>query len=219
MFNVTRGATTPISLAEKKSYTGEDVVMSLREMFHDKCYICETKAPLSLNVEHFDAHMDNEDKKFDWNNLFFACARCNNFKRHLFNNLINCTDPKTDALRLIRHSLPALPYSIDVRIEAQNDDPRTVETAELIRKIFTEANTGNKAVTGQYLRERVFKRYAKLVKQMNKYSNQNSSSKKRKVALEKIQNLMSKEHEYSAFLRWKILDSPELLEHTASFID
>lgn len=219
MFNVIRSEQPPASLAEKKSWRSADVIDALRHDFADKCYICETKAPLSLNVEHFVAHQGDELKMYDWNNLFFACARCNNLKQHLFNSLINCTDPATDALRLIKHHPPLTPFSAQVLVEASNDDPKTIETANLIRKVFNDDNTGNKAVSAAYLRRKVYRRYAKLFEQMNVYESEDSLPKEKEYALEKIKNLMSRHQEYSAFLRWAVLDSPELLELVKDSID
>jgi len=219
MFNVERPELPPPSLADRKSWTGSDVLNSLRKAFHDKCYICETKDPLSLNVEHFDAHQNNIDKMYDWHNLFLACARCNNFKRHRYNNLINCTDPKTDALRLIRHAPPVTPFAKTVIIEATNDDPRTLQTASLIKKIFIDDNTSNKDITGTFLRKRVYKRYAKLLAHINTYIDDDSLDSDKNDAILRIKNLMCKEQEYSAFLRWAILDSPELFEVVKDSID
>lgn len=91
----------PASLATEKlkaagSYREEDVMTALNEDFHGKCYICEFKYPPSLNVEHFDEHRDDKDKKFDWNNLYNACNHCNSTKNDLFRNrpsdLLNCTN-------------------------------------------------------------------------------------------------------------------------------
>ncbi|WP_226476999.1 hypothetical protein [Pseudomonas sp. MWU16-30323] len=219
MFNVIRSAPAPASLAKNKSWTAPDVIEALRRDFSDKCYICETKDPLSLNVEHFDAHQGDPLKMFDWNNLFFSCGRCNNLKRHLFNNLINCTNHAIDAFRLIKHHPPLTPFSATVIIEPSDDDPKTIETANLIRKVFNEDNTGNKAVTATYLRKRVFRRYAKLVEQMNIYESEDSLPAEKAHSLEKIRNLMSRNQEYSAFLRWAILDSPELLELVKDSMD
>lgn len=219
MFNVKRPELPPPSLAKRRSWTGSDVLHALSEIFHEKCYICETKDPLSLNVEHFEAHMDDANKMYDWNNLFLACARCNNFKRHLYNNLINCTDSNIDALRLIRHAPPTTPYSETLIIEPTDKNPSTIETASLIKKIFTDDNTGNKYITGMSLRKRVYKRYAQLMIHMNTYINEDSLESEKEDAILRIQNLMKKNQEYSAFLRWPILESPVLYELVKHSID
>lgn len=219
MYNVTRTNNAPASLAARQSWTGADVIDALRLMFYDKCYICETKDPLSLNVEHFEAHEGDQDKKFAWNNLFYACGRCNNIKRNFFNNLIDCTDPEIDALRLIRHAPPVTPFVKEVIIEPTNNDDKTIETAKLIWNIFNENNTGNKTVTLTYLRKRIYKRFAKLMEQINIYISDDALPRDKRLALDHIRNLMSKSQEYSAFLRWAVLDSPELLEQVQDVID
>ena len=219
MFNVDRPNFIPPSLKKQKGWRGNDVLESLKKSFYDKCYICETKEPQSLNVEHFDAHMDNIHKMHDWNNLFLACARCNNFKRHLYNDLINCTDPNLDALRLIRHAPPSTPFVTKLTIEATNDDPKTIQTANLILKVFTEDNTANKAITGNYLRKKVYLRYAKLLEYINIYIDPDSFENEKEDAILRIKNMMSKKQEYSAFLRWVVIDSPELYELVKDAID
>jgi len=74
MFNVIRGDDVPPSLAERVSWSGSDVIQKLREIFHDKCYICETKEPLSLNVEHFDAHQGDIEKNINGIIFFMPVA-------------------------------------------------------------------------------------------------------------------------------------------------
>ncbi|MCX9063931.1 hypothetical protein NLN94_23905, partial [Citrobacter portucalensis] len=80
MFNVIRTLPAPTSLEAQRKYDGEDVYTALEECFHKKCYICETKNPLDINIEHFNPHMGDIEKKFNWNNLYLSCSRCNNIK-------------------------------------------------------------------------------------------------------------------------------------------
>lgn len=210
MFNVIRTQPAPLSLSKKQSYSDEDVVKELSKIFFDKCYICETKCPMSLNVEHFEPHMGDDNKKYDWGDLFFACARCNNIKRHHFENLLNCTDSTVNVLRSIRHLPPITPYAKEVKIEAVVNDEKTEQTAELIRRVFNSDNTGNKQVTGVYLRKRVFSQYWRFLKHLNIYIDEDSLPAEKALALDKIKNMLGNDQEYSAFIRWAILDSPDL---------
>lgn len=73
-----------------KNYRDPVVVRALRKDFHGKCYICEQKHFPNLNVEHFIPHLDNETIKLDWNNLYFACSRCNSIKNKYYDNMLNC---------------------------------------------------------------------------------------------------------------------------------
>lgn len=209
MFNVVRSQAVPKSLSAKQSYSGPDVVEALSQAFHDKCYICEIKEPLSLNVEHFQAHKGCEEKKFDWNNLFFSCARCNNFKRHHYDDIVDCTDLNSNVLMLIRHKPPLTPYS-DIQIQAMSDDPNVVRTANLLSRVFNEDDTGNKAVAGIYLRKRVYKRYAKIVQHINTYIDEDELQADKDLAIKYLEELMDVKQEFSAFLRWTIIESPQL---------
>lgn len=211
MFNVVRSKRVPASLISKRSYCAEDVLMELNRVFHGKCYICETKEPLSLNVEHFQAHQGCEIKKFDWSNLYFSCARCNNFKRHHYNDILDCADLSVDVLRLIRHSPPLTPYS-RITIQAMSDDVKTLRTAELISRIFNEDDTGNKAIAALQLRKRVYKRFAKVIQHINAYIDDDELPAVRALAVEHLKSLMDVKQEYSAFLRWTVIDSPQLYE-------
>lgn len=217
MFNVIRRATAPGSLSSK-TWRGADVAEALRADFLDKCYLCESREPLSFNVEHFDAHKGDDDKKYDWNNLFFACARCNNFKGAEV-NVLDCTSPEIDVCRLIKHVPPVTPYSQRIVVEPMTDEPLVVGTADLLRKIYNQDDTGNRMVAGAYLRRKVFRKYYELITHINVYEDESSLPREKQYALEKMQHFMSKEHEYSAFLRWAILDSPQLAEILGRHID
>lgn len=219
MFNVSRSAQTPASLAAKRSYTEPDVLDALNSIFLGKCYICETKDPLSLNVEHFEAHQGDVDKKFDWNNLFFCCARCNNIKRDSFNSLIDCTDSAIDALRSIKHIAPLTPNPNKIIIQATNDNIKTLETAKLIEKVFNDKNTANKKISLTSLRMRVYKRYAFFFKHVNTYIDQDKLESERQSAFEHLKQMMKKEQEYSAFIRWAVLEDSYLREKLEVYID
>jgi len=100
-----------------------------------------------------------------------------------------------------------------------DEDPKTIRTAELIRKVFNEDDTGNKEVMGAYLRKRVYKKYAKLLSYLNVYIDEESLDSHKEDAIAHIKQLMSKTQEYSAFLRWAVMESPELLDVVRGSID
>ncbi|NIG16196.1 HNH endonuclease [Pantoea sp. Cy-640] len=211
MFEVRRREKAPASLALRKSYSEPDVIAALEEDFYGKCYICETKGLLSLNVEHFIAHEEkNDDLKYSWNNLFFACARCNNFKRHFYNELLDCTDNRINVCRLIKHVFPTTPFSGNVTIEAMATDNKTIKTTELIRRVFNESNTGNKEITVLTLRKKVFSQYNIFLTYLNTYLDEQTLPKDKELAIEHMKHMMNPEQEYSAFLRWAVIDSPKL---------
>lgn len=219
MFNVIRTHPAPPSLAKKQCYRQEDVMVALNEIFFGKCYICETKDPLSINVEHFDAHMGDVDKKFDWNNLFFCCARCNNIKNANFNNLLNCTNQNIDVLRSIRHVFPVTPGQKKIVIEPKGNSEEIIETAQLIDKVFNDDSTGNRKVTNVSLKNKVFKRYAEFFKHVNIYIDSDKLQANRDEAFEYLKQMMKKEQEYSAFIRWAVLEDLDLCAKLEQYID
>lgn len=206
MFNVSRTPTAPASLASGVSYTEEDVLAELSKIFYDKCYLCEIKEPTSVNVEHFIPHQGDVNKKFDWNNLFFVCGRCNNIKLARYANLLDCTDERTDVFAAIKHLPPHTPYQNKLVIEPMCDDSKTRETAALIDEIFNTDRTINKKITGQYLRKKVFQRFNKFLELVNRYLDEELPQETRDEVLARLRVQMSKKLEFSAFIRWIVLE-------------
>ncbi|EBF8609281.1 HNH endonuclease [Salmonella enterica subsp. enterica serovar Nagoya] len=210
MFPVTKSTIVPESLDSERSYREKDVIEALSHDFYNKCYICEVKDPLVLNVEHFIPHEGDNAKKFDWKNLFFACGRCNNIKRNQFENILDCTDPQVDILRAIRHVFPTTAYAEHVSIIPMNDDVKTIETAKLISKVFNDDNTGNKDLTRVFLKRRLMKQYRKFLTLIFDYDDDDILPEDKDLIARKIKNMLRDEYEFSAFLRWTVLDAPQL---------
>ena len=83
----------PASLAKRKFYNEEDTVQALKKTFHNKCYICEVQNLQDGVPEHLVPHKGkNDDLKFDWENLFWSCSRCNSIKncRKYDGKIIDC---------------------------------------------------------------------------------------------------------------------------------
>lgn len=219
MFNVERSEVAPASLAARREYAGEDVLLELRIIFYDKCYLCEIKDPTSINVEHFYAHQGDEDKKFDWSNLYYVCGRCNNIKLAKYSNLLDCANPDHDVFQLIKHLPPHTPYQSKIIIQAMSEDSRTVETAELLDEIFNTDKTINKKITGKYLRKKIFQKYNRFLELINTYFDDELSQKSKDDALERLQVLVSKKQEFSAFIRWIVLEDAQLAGLLGPHID
>jgi uncharacterized protein (TIGR02646 family) len=94
-------------------YKTPETLRRLENDFKNKCYICESKAPHTINVEHFNPHQGNQDLKFDWNNLFWACGHCNNTKLATHNNLLNCTDINDNVEEAIHYYINPFPKEKD----------------------------------------------------------------------------------------------------------
>lgn len=83
---------------EKDSgYNQPEVNEALIEMFRGKCYICENKSNISsYQIEHLKPHRGNLELKYDWNNLFWSCAHCNNIKNAKYEPILDCSQIEVD---------------------------------------------------------------------------------------------------------------------------
>ena len=83
--------------SSRSSYNTPEVIAALKEMFYGKCYICENKEGISsFQIEHLNAHRGNIDLKYNWNNLFLACAHCNNTKNANYEPILDCSQVDID---------------------------------------------------------------------------------------------------------------------------
>jgi hypothetical protein len=219
MFNVKRAKEVPASLATKNSYKDEDVVKALEKSFHKKCYLCETKEPQDINVEHFVAHQNDLHLKYDWENLYYSCGRCNNIKLQYFNNLLDCCATDQDVFRQIKLLPPRTPGAKKLVVERQSDDAKTIQTEQLLEKIYNSEHTVNKAVTGSYLRKKIHTQFVLLTKWLNTYYAEDALDAERDDALERVKVLMSNKSQYSAFIKWCVLDDEDLCELLLPFIE
>ncbi|MHC8382323.1 hypothetical protein [Pseudomonas sp. LB3P14] len=219
MFRVTRIYPAPLSLSAKKSYSGEDVLVVLKEIFFDKCYLCEIKDPLALNVEHFVAHQGDLDLKFSWDNLYYVCGRCNNIKLADSALLLDCITEDRNLFAKIRHIPPHSPFSGKLTIEAVDGSKETISTATLLNKIFNSEHTINKTITAAYMRKKVYEKYNRLMEVVVEYFSDESSPKVKAENLEILKTLMGRHQEFSAFIRWIVLEDEKLFPLLKDFMD
>lgn len=211
MFNVKKFDTSPESLKEKKHYDGEDVYNQLRIDFHDKCYICETPQPLSINIEHFISHKNkDENKKYDWNNLYFSCGRCNNIKGARYDDIIDCCDENMDVHKAIRLLPPRTPHASNLEISARLNDLKVHKTVELLSEVYNNSNTINKEVSAEFLRERIFQQYVSLYKYILIWYSPESFPQEKEDARERMKLFIAASSPYSAFMRNLLLDDEKL---------
>ncbi|MBS7472172.1 hypothetical protein KID98_15270 [Pseudomonas syringae] len=210
MFNTNRSDFTPESLQSKTKYDGEDVYLELCNIFFEKCYICETKEPHDIQVEHFSSHQGDIEKKFDWTNLYLACSRCNNIKSTAFDNILDCCDPAVDVFRAIRHVPPITPWANSVLLIAMNSDEKTISTFRLLDRVYNSEHSVNKKVSGNFLRTKIFDQYNLLLAQINAYYSPVATEQDQAQALSRMQKLIKKSEPYSAFVRWCLLDDQKL---------
>ena len=112
----------------------------------------------NLNVEHFIPHLDDEQLKLDWNNLYYACSRCNSIKNKYYDNMLDCCNQE----HLVESWINVYYRMPDEDIEVVNTCPRgnsfyekSENSKELIAKCFNNANSGIQEVSKENLREKI----------------------------------------------------------------
>lgn len=218
MIKIVRTFPAPESLAIEANkafgrYDKPDVIKQLREDAHDKCYICEMKDLQDPVVEHLLPHKDGKypERKFDWNNLFWACGHCNGVKNQqkYDNGIIDCCNQ--DPEELINFKL--INETIDVRAK-DNTNEKAVLTATLVQEVFSLRNTGMRV----YRSER---RFQELNKEMNKlYDNLEELNKNpdSKVVLRKLKAILRRESAFAAFKRNYVRDNSDRFPQLLSYI-
>lgn len=207
MVKVQRSYPAPESLeieAQKPngSYSCDDVVERLKDDFHNKCYICGIDQLQDPQIEHLLPHMNGKyvQRKFDWNNLFWACGHCNNVKnqKKYQDGIIDCC--KEDPEERLSFELE----NEEVKVEAiDKEDKKAILTAELIMEVFNLKNTGMRVYKSEH-------RYKELNLEMNiLYDALEELKKSPKSAFlsRKVQALLRRESRFAAFKRNYIRDN------------
>lgn len=219
MVKVERTFPAPASLeteSRKKtgSYEKPDVVKQLKDDFHNKCYICEMKNLQDPEVEHLLPHKNGKywDRKFDWNNLFWACGHCNKVKNQekYDAGIIDCC--KLDPEQMLFFGLAEDTVEADAKNE---DDASAVLTAELVREVFNKKNTG--------LRDyKTDMRFQELTKEMNLLYDNLEEIKKHpgsKIVMRKLKALLRRESAFAAFKRGYVREHAEYFPKLRQYIE
>ena len=207
------------SLRREKARSGyyktPEVNAALREMFHGKCYICENKQITSYQIEHLVSHRGNADLKYDWNNLFLACAHCNNTKLDKYEPIIDCTKENVEALIAFRRTgyfgtdEKLLFEKLDDRIEVEN-------TIKLLQEVYY-GSTPQKKMESTILRRMLRKELSAFKEYVREYHEAEDEEK------EDLKYLLQKElrdsSPFAAFKRWLIRDNREVYAELLGYIE
>jgi uncharacterized protein (TIGR02646 family) len=200
MFNVTRPQPGPDC---SRDYRSEEVVRSLKTMFHGKCYLCEDEVSDPV-VEHFIPHEGDDAKKYDWNNLYYACHRCNGIKATT-TGILDCCNPDMDVSKAIGCLCPSAPDA-DVIVDARHTDSITIHTANLLRRCYNEDNTGIRGISKEALHEKLFEYYYKFISYRRILKNQDSIQSEKESAKERLTRMTDASYLFSVFWKWHILN-------------
>ena len=202
----------PISLEEEKSkssgtYNTEEVIERLKIDFHNKCYICEQKEPLSINIEHFIAHKGNIDLKFSWENLYLSCGHCNNTKLAKYDEILNCTSIDDNVEMALYYKCNPFPME-KAEIKVRVDSLKARNTRELIEKTFNGEHTPQKKLESSNLRNKLIHEIRDFQNLLFDYFENN----KNEIFKIKIEEHLSSRSAFTAFKRWIIRDNEKLVQ-------
>ena len=122
-----------------RSYNTEHVNQALREVFHGKCYICENKEATSYQIEHLIPHRGDKKLKYDWNNLFWVCAHCNNIKSDKYEPILNCTMEARIIRKTMRKDLSKFKEYVREYQEAENQEEKE-DIAMLLKRELKDSS-------------------------------------------------------------------------------
>lgn len=192
------------------------VLERLKIDFKNKCYLCESKEPLSINVEHFKPHRGDKKLKFDWNNLFWSCAHCNNTKLTEFTHLLDCTNPNENIEDKLIYFFKPLPFE-KVSIDATDSDIKTLETQQLLLAIFN-GTTPLKNIESDNLRKNLGSEIQKFQKNLCRYFDENNTKKEKNKLLRRIRNHLLITSAYTSFKRQTIRDNEKLMQEFGKYL-
>ncbi|MCM1064984.1 MAG: hypothetical protein NC420_11060 [Eubacterium sp.] len=197
-----------IIIKKEEDYRSESVILLLQKDFYNKCYLCEEKNPTSINVEHFRSCKNNEALKYNWENLFYACAHCNRIKGSRYDHIIDCT--KDDPEMYIHISFQSYPKNY-VEVSSRLYCSKNIETQELLDKIYNGAGTPISEFEASNLKCKISDEIKEFIEYIEKYLNENDVGL-RKVYWKRIKKMLSRESNFSGFKRSIIMESKEYMQ-------
>ncbi|MFN8344100.1 MAG: hypothetical protein U0X91_03815 [Spirosomataceae bacterium] len=225
MINVVKSQPAPECLASESQKASGDykcgnVLERIKKDFNNKCYICETKRPTTINVEHFLPHRGNVQLKFDWNNLFYVCGHCNNTKlaKAQYDDILNCTDPKHSILELIKFKFDPLKND-SPDFEAISPSPNTiiVSTIALLEEVY-EGKTILKKIEAENIRELLVNEINNFVHFATGYLRPGTMPSERSDYRTLIIEGLKPDSAFTAFKIWIVKSSPKLLQEFSQFL-
>lgn len=189
-------------------YNKPEVLDALKLVFNNKCYICENKIITSYNIEHLRPHRNmNLELKFSWNNLFLACAHCNNIKLDSYDAILDCTKVDVDELIAFR-KLGNFQWEEQIQIQPLKHDESVDETVDLLNKVYN-GTTAMKRLESINIRQSLRREIIKFIEAINEYEEAEGEDKDDAKMLVK-QHLKSNSP-FAAFKRWIVRDNKDKL--------
>ncbi len=212
----------PDCLAIEKQKSNGDykcgcVLERLKTDFKNKCYICESKAPSTINVEHFKSHQGDKNLKFDWNNLFWSCGHCNNTKLAKFDDILNCTNLNDSIENKLNYDFKPFPRE-KVNITINSNDDKTLQTQTLLLAVFNGTTT-LKEIESDNIRSALLKEIKDLQECLIEYFTDTNDEQEKDRCLRKIKQHLNRSSAFTSFKRQIIKDNGELFKEFSHYFD
>lgn len=204
-----------IVIKTEEDYRSEKVLSILQQDFFNKCYICEEKEPTSINVEHFHSYKNYRHLKYEWENLFYACAHCNKIKGSRYDHIIDCT--KKDPEEYITMRFNSYPENY-VETSERRNGAENEETRELLDKVYNGAGTPISEYEAKNLKKRISKELKEFTECVENYQDERDP-KLRAVYWSNIKEMLSRESNFAGFKRSIVLQSEELMQCFGGLMD
>ncbi|MBY6951038.1 HNH endonuclease [Clostridium botulinum] len=218
MIRVNRNIEAPEILEKEKAksngdYNQPEVLDALKRVFAKKCYICENKKITSYNIEHLRPHKKvNLDLKFGWDNLFLACAHCNNIKSDNYEHILDCTKLDVDELIAFR-KIGNFAWDEKIEITPVQSNREVDGTIDLLNKVYN-GTTAMKKLESCNIRIELRKEISKFIDAINEYIEADGEDKEDARLL--IEKELKFNSPFAAFKRWVVRDNRENL---SDFLD
>ncbi len=199
------------------TYHCEGVLERIRNDFKNKCYICEDKAPLSINIEHFRPHRGNKDLKFDWNNLYYACSHCNNTKLDNYELILDCTREADGVDQRIKYKIDPFPKEKAV-ITALEDDKAVNDTVALLQAVYN-GTTHLKQIESANLRSKLLKEIRRFQELLFDYYENEFDDEEKQIIKDKIIRELRSASCFTAFKRWIIREHSNFFADFNQYLD
>ena len=187
------------------SYNTEHVNHALKQMFHGKCYLCENKNATSYQIEHLRPHRNVTRLKYDWNNLFWVCAHCNNIKSDKYEPILDCTWRPVEQLIAFRKRGY---FGADEKLEfipQVSDDEEVEHTVSLLEDIYY-GTTPQKMIEARIIRKNLRKDLSKFKEYVREYQEADDAEEKADIG-ELLKRELRDSSQFTAFKRWLIWDN------------
>lgn len=206
---------------EKQKAAGDykcgDVLERTKEDFKNKCYICENKEPITINIEHFRPHKGNKELKFDWNNLFWSCSHCNNIKSSKYTDIIDCTNLTEDIENRIRLYMRPFPKET-VDVIPLDESSSTNSTVKLLDAVYN-GTTQLKRIEAANLRNKILVEIRDFQQHLCNYYQNGFVAEDKMIFLAHIKRHLSRSSNFTQFKRWIVKENEVMKKDFEQYFD